>query len=166
MTRSRIRRYIRHGMLPQLAVFEAVCRLGSYTRAAEALCIAQPTVSTQMKKLADTLGTPLVQQNGKRLDITAAGRELAAACADIFQRLEQVEERLAALGNIDQGRLRIACSSAGKYVLPRLLGTFCDRHPNVEVSLHVDNWRGLRTRILHGEDDLYLLSDLPPEPGG
>ena len=56
MPKSRIRRYIRHGMLPQLAVFEAVCRLGSYTRAAEELFIAQPTVSTQMKKLADTLG--------------------------------------------------------------------------------------------------------------
>ena len=163
MPRNRIRRYLRHGMLPQLAVFEAVCRLGSYTRAAEELFIAQPTVSTQMKKLAESLGTPLVEQNGKRLEMTAAGRELAAACTDIFQRLEQVEERLRALRNLDVGRLRVAASSAGKYLLPRLLGGFCERHPSVEVSLHIDNWRGMRDRIRDGEDDLYLLFTLPQE---
>jgi DNA-binding transcriptional LysR family regulator len=151
-------------MLPQLAVFEAVCRLGSYTRAAEELFIAQPTVSTQMKKLADSLGTPLVEQHGKRLEMTAAGRELAAACADIFLRLEQVEERLRALRSADTGKLRLAASSAGKYLLPRVLGAFCERHPSVEVSLHIDNWRGMRGRIRQGEDDLYLLSDLPEEP--
>lgn len=164
MPRTRIRRYLRHGMLPQLAVFEAVCRLGSHTRAAEELFIAQPTVSTQMKKLAESLGMPLVEQNGKRLEMTAAGRELARACADIFQRLEQVEERLRALRSPDQGRLRVAASSAGKYLLPRLLGGFCERHPSVEVALHIDNWRGMRSRIRQGEDDLYLISTLPQEP--
>jgi DNA-binding transcriptional LysR family regulator len=164
MSVSRIRRYIRHGMLPQLAVFEAVSRLGSFTRAAEELFIAQPTVSTQMKKLVDTLGVPLVEQSGKRLELTEAGRELAAACEDIFRRLEQVEDRLLSLRTLDQGRLRIAVSSAARYFVPRLLGRFCERHPNVEVSLHIDNWRGMRNRIRQGEDDLYLLSALPEEP--
>ena len=121
MSKSRSRRYIRHGMLPQLAVFEAVSRLGSYTRAAEELFIAQPTVSTQMKKLADTLGVPLVEQSGKRLEITEAGRELGSACADIFARLERLEERLLTLRNTEQGRLRVAGSSAAKHFLPRLL---------------------------------------------
>ena len=164
MPRSRIRRYIRHGMLPQLAVFEAVSRLGSYTRAAEELFLAQPTVSTQMKKLADTLGVTLVEQNGKRLEVTAAGRELARVCEDIFGRLEQFEERLSALRALDRDRLRIAGSSATRYFLPRLLGRFCERHPAIEVALHIDNWRGMRTRIRQGEDELYVLSDLPEEP--
>jgi DNA-binding transcriptional LysR family regulator len=164
MPKSRIRRYIRHGMLPQLAVFEAVSRLGSYTRAAEELFIAQPTVSTQMKKLADTLGVPLVEQSGKRLEITEAGRELGSACADIFARLERLEERLLTLRNTEQGRLRVAGSSAAKHFLPRLLGRFCERYPSVEVSLHIDNWRGMRSRIRQGEDDLYVISNPPQEP--
>jgi DNA-binding transcriptional LysR family regulator len=163
MPRSRIRRYLRHGMLPQLAVFEAVCRLGSFTRAAEELCIAQPTVSTQMKKLAETLGVPLVESGGKRFTVTEAGRELAAACNDIFQRFERVEERLVALRTLEQGRLRVGASAAAKEFMTRLLGRFCARYPTIEVSLQIDNWRGMRTRLRDNEDDLYVLLSLPEE---
>jgi len=164
MPGTRIRRYLRHGLLPQLAVFEAVARLGSYTRAAEELFVAQPTVSIQMKKLSETLGVPLFEQSGKRPILTDAGRELAAACHDIFSRLEQVEERLIGLRDLDHGRLRIAASSFGKYFIPRLLGEFCRRHPKIEVSMHIDNWRGIRQRIQEYADDLYVLSNLPQEP--
>lgn len=164
MTRARIRRYIRHGMLPQLAVFEAVSRLGSYTRAAEELHLAQPTVSTQMKKLTDTLGVPLLEHNGRRVEMTEAGRELARACAEIFGCLARVEERLTGLRDLDQGCLRVAASSASRHFLPRLLSRFCERHPAIEVRLHLDNWRGMQNRFRHGEDELYVLSNLPQEP--
>ena len=50
MRPSRIHRYVRHGTLPQLAVFEASARLRSFTRAAEELHLAQPTVSAQIRK--------------------------------------------------------------------------------------------------------------------
>jgi len=164
MPRSRIRRYLRHGMLPQLAVFDAVCRHASYTRAAEELCIAQPTVSTQMKKLIDTLGVPLVEASGKRFALTEAGRELAHACKDIFQRLEGLEERLVGLRTLEHGRLRVGVSSAAKDLMTRLLGRFCTCYPNIEVALHIDNWRGLRQRLRENEDDLYVLLTLPEEP--
>jgi len=164
MPANRIRRYLRHGLLPQLSVFEAVARLGSFTRAAEELFVAQPTVSIQMKKLSETLGVPLFEQSGKRPILTDAGRELAAACRDIFDRLEQVEERLAGLRDLDHGRLRIAAASFGKYFIPRLLGEFCQRHPNIEVAMHIDNWRGIRQRLQENADDIYVLSNLPVEP--
>jgi DNA-binding transcriptional LysR family regulator len=164
MAGTRIRRYLRHGLLPQLAVFEAVSRLGSYTRAAEELFVAQPTVSIQMKKLSETLGVPLFEQSGKRPILTDAGRELAAACHDIFNRLEHVEERLLGLRDLDHGRLRLAATSFGKYFIPRLLGEFCRRHPKIEVSMHIDNWRSIRQRIHENADDLYVLSNLPQEP--
>jgi LysR family transcriptional regulator, low CO2-responsive transcriptional regulator len=164
MPGTRIRRYLRHGLLPQLAVFQTVAKLGSFTRAAEALFVAQPTVSIQMKKLSETLGVPLFEQTGKKPILTDAGHELAAACKDIFERLEQVEERLVGLRDLEHGRLRIAASSFGKYFIPRLLGEFCKAHPNIEVSLHIDNWRGIRQRLQENSDDLYVLSTLPAEP--
>ena len=76
MNQQKLRRYLKHGMLPQLSVFEAVARHGNYTKAGEELFMAQPTVSVQMKKLAETVGTPLVEQIGKRIYLTEAGKML------------------------------------------------------------------------------------------
>ena len=97
MPKSNIRRYLRHGMLPQLRVFEAVSRHGNFTRAAEELCVAQPTVSVQVRKLTETVGLPLIEYTGRRVRLTAAGRELYAACREIFATLETIEDVLAEL---------------------------------------------------------------------
>ena len=67
MPQLNIRRYLKHGILPQLRVFEASARLGCFARAAEELHLAQPTVSVQIKKLAETVGFPLFEQVGKRI---------------------------------------------------------------------------------------------------
>ena len=53
MARMRLRRFFRHGFLPQLMAFGACVRLGSVTRAAESLCLAQPTVSCMLRKLGE-----------------------------------------------------------------------------------------------------------------
>ena len=105
MTPSRIRRYLRHGRLSQLAVFEASARHGCYTRAARELHLAQPTVSAQIKKLADALGMPLFEQVGKRMHPTDAGRCLQLACVEVFGTLSRLEEALAHLRSIDTARL-------------------------------------------------------------
>ena len=89
------RRYLRHGMLCQLAAFEAVVRLGSATRAAEALCIAQPTLSGHLRKLGEALGVRLFEIHGKRLAPTAAARVLLPAAHEVFVAFEHCERALA-----------------------------------------------------------------------
>src|SRR5262245_54091177 len=133
MRQSRIRRYLRHGMLPQLLVFEAIARHGSFTRAAEELHLAQPTVSGHIRKLTETVGVPLLEQIGKRVHPTTAGRELYAACREIFRTLEGVEDTLADLRGLAAGSLRIASGTAGKWLATRLLAAFGAAHPDVEV---------------------------------
>jgi len=91
------RRYIRHGMLPQLAAFEAVVRLGSATRAAEALCMAQPTLSGHLRKLSEALGVRLFELQGKRLVPTDAARVLLASTRDAFAAFERCEQALAGM---------------------------------------------------------------------
>ncbi|WP_313708213.1 LysR family transcriptional regulator, partial [Planktothrix agardhii] len=59
--------------LHQLKVFEAVARHRSFTKAAEEMMITQPTVSTQVKQLTQTVGLPLFEQIGKQLYLTEAG---------------------------------------------------------------------------------------------
>ncbi len=161
MVQGNIRRLIRHGMLPQLAVFEAVARLGSVTRAAEALHLAQPTVSTQIRKLADTLESELFEQVGRHIHLTAAGQVLLEGCAELFGTLSRVEENLASLRGLKAGRLRLACSTMGQSLAPRLLARFVERYPGIEVSLQVHNRQGLIERLARNEDDLYLFSNPP-----
>ena len=94
------RRYLRHGMLPQLAAFEAVVRLGSATRAAEALCIAQPTLSGQLRKLSEALGVRLFDLRGKRLVPTEAAQTLLQAVGEVFATLERCERSMRAAAGV------------------------------------------------------------------
>ena len=91
-----LRRYMRHGTLPQLAAFEAVVRLGSATRAAQSLCIAQPTISGHLRKLGDALGVRLFELHGKRLVPTAAALALLHATHEVCAALARCEQTLGA----------------------------------------------------------------------
>ena len=97
MKHATLRRYFRHGTLTQLSVFEAVARHGSFTRAAEELHLAQPTVSIQMKKLSASLGLKLFEQSGRKVQLTGGGRELQAAVHELFGQLGRLEGRLSLL---------------------------------------------------------------------
>jgi len=82
-------------MLPQLRLFEASARLGSFTRAAQELHMAQPTASVQIKKLSETVGFPLFEYVGRRLHLTEAGRRLHASCEEVFRVFAALEASLA-----------------------------------------------------------------------
>lgn len=163
MTHARIRRYLRHGMLPQLAVFEASARTGCFARAAEELHIAQPTVSTQIKKLTETIGLPLFEQIGKRIFLTEPGRELYSACLELFRTFSDVESTMADLRGLKAGSLNLAVCTSGEYFAPRLLATFAGRYPGTEVSLHIANREGLIARLSRNRDDLYVFANPPAE---
>jgi DNA-binding transcriptional LysR family regulator len=93
MNRPGLRRYFRHGFLPQLMAFEACLRLGSVTRAAEELSLAQPTVSGLLRKLSETVGEPVLRQRHGRMEATDAGRELAQLCGELFDCLGRYDAR-------------------------------------------------------------------------
>ena len=153
----------RHATLRQLQVFEAVARLGSFTRAAEELFLAQPTVSMQIKKLADTLGLPLFEHVGTRIQPTDTGREVYVACREIFHSLTNLEMKIADLKGVKRGRLRLAVITSAKYLAPQLLGQFGRMHPGVELSLKVTNRERLLERIAGHEDDFCILGQPPRE---
>lgn len=161
MLQSKIHRYLKHGTLPQLSAFEAVARLGNFTRAAEELYMAQPTVSVQIKKLTETIGLPLFEQVGNHVHLTETGRELQTACREIFQVLVKIDDRLSSIRGLESGRLQLAVSSTGKYFAPRMLAAFVQKHPGVDVSLQIHNRQTLLERLANNTDDLYLFADPP-----
>ncbi|NJM75538.1 MAG: LysR family transcriptional regulator [Acaryochloridaceae cyanobacterium RU_4_10] len=145
----------------QLKVFEVTARRGSFTRAAEELFLTQPTVSIQMKQLTKAVGLPLFEQVGKRLFLTQAGQELLNTCQDIFERLSQFEMTISDLQGLKRGQLKLSVITTAKYVIPRLLGPFCEQYPGIDVSLIVTNHESILERLRDNLDDLYIPSQSP-----
>jgi DNA-binding transcriptional LysR family regulator len=152
---------MRHSTLRQLELFEAIARLGSFTRAAEELFLTQPTVSMQIKKLSETVGMPLFEQVGKKIYLTDIGHELHQTCRGISEHLANFEMMVADMKGLKTGKLRLAVVTTAKYFAPRLLGTFCQQYPGVDVSLKVSNRERVLERLAGNQDDLYILG-LPP----
>ena len=148
--------------LRQLQVFEAVARLGSFSRAAEEIHVTQPAVSKQIRQLQEEVGLPLLEQIGRRVGLTDAGRELLATCSDWLDTWNRFEQSIADLKGLKQGRLRIAVVTTAKYFMPRVLGPFCSQYPGIDVSLEVINRNRLLERLGHNADDLYVMG-VPPE---
>ena len=154
---------IRHATLRQLQLFEAIVRLGSFTRAAEELFLTQPTVSMQIKKLADSMGLPLFEHVGRNVSPTEAGMELYESCRRIFETLANLEMKLADLKGIKRGRLRLGVITTAKYFAPEILGEFCQQYPGIEVALKVSNRDRIIERINANEDDLYIMGQAPAD---
>ena len=153
---------MRYSTLRQLEVFEAIARLGSFTRAAEELFLTQPTVSMQIKKLSDAVGLPLFEQIGKKIYLTDPGRELLQTSRGVFEHLSRFEMAVSDIKGLKAGKLRLAVVTTAEYFAPLLLGLFCQRYPGVEVSLVVSNRERVLERMANNRDDLYIIGQ-PPE---
>lgn len=154
---------IRHVTLRQLQIFEAVVRLGGYTRAARALHLTQPTVSMQIKKLSESLGQPLLEQVGRQVHPTAAGRDVYAAAQEILGRLVALGDAASELEGVVKGELRIAVITTAKYLMPHLLGAFIAQHPQVKPRLTVTNRAKVLERLNANIDDLLIMGQAPKD---
>ncbi|MGD8629625.1 MAG: LysR substrate-binding domain-containing protein, partial [Gammaproteobacteria bacterium] len=147
--------------LGQLTAFEAVARLGSFSSAARELFVTQPAVSKKIRLLQEEVGLPLLEQVGKRIYLTDAGRLLLDVSRDWLETWARFEQSVADLQGLKQGRLRIAVVTTSKYFIPRVLGQFCERYPGIDVAMEVINRDRLLERLARNEDDLYIMG-VPP----
>jgi len=153
---------MRHTTFRQLEVFEAIARLGSFTRAAEELYLTQPTVSMQIKKLTDTVGLPLFEQIGKKIHLTDAGRGLLHYSRQITQQLDEMDAMFSEMKGLKLGRLNISVVSSANYFMPHLLAQFINRHPNIRVNLHIANRDAVIKQLAENSTDLAIMGQ-PPE---
>ena len=145
----------------QLETFAAVSRLNSFTKAADALHLTQPAVSIQIKQISETIGLPLFEQSGRDIALTPAGEELlktVRSLDDIWNRFESAVDELKGL---KRGKLRVALVTTAKYFLPRMLGAFCQRYPDIDIELEIANRAKIVERLRNNQDDLYVMS-YPP----
>lgn len=146
----------------QMRLFLALAQAGSVSAAARLVNVTQPTASMQLREITETVGVPLYEVIARKVRLTDAGRELARTARLINEEWDQFSQRIDAMKGLRRGRLRVAIVSTAEYFVPRLVGTFCRRYPDIEVSLEVLNRDGVVRRLRESLDDLYVMS-MPPD---
>lgn len=159
---SRLHAHI--GTLRQLEILLAVYENNGITAASEALHLTQPTVSAQLKKLADAIGSPLYNQVGRKLIFTDAGLATIDTARKVLDQFARLDMKLADLKGLKAGTLKLAVVTTSKYFIPHLLGPFCKRYPNVDIQLKVSNRQQILERLREGSDDFYVFSHPPEDP--
>jgi len=145
----------------QLKLFLALAETGSVSAAARATHVTQPTASMQLKDLSRAVGTPLYEVVSKKVFLTDVGTELAQTARTVAQAWEAFEQGVDGARGLTRGKLRVAVVSTAQYFMPRLVGTFCKKHPSIDVALEILNRDGVVKRLRENLDDLYIMS-MPP----
>ena len=118
--------------LKQLEVFVHVARLKSFSKAADALYLTQPTISAHVSALEGELGTKLVVRSTKEIQLTATGNILFGYATQILGLCERAEQEVKNASSDIQGALSIAASTVpSQYLLPRILPHLRRRYPKV-----------------------------------
>lgn len=152
---------IRHLTFRLLQVYVTVVRCGSISEAARQLHLTQPTVSQQLKRLSEAVGSPLLEHQLQGLTMTATGQALYQTSRDVLGRFDDFADQLSDFQQGSKGRFSIALVNTAQYVLPRLLGPFSQAFPEVDVTVHIGNRRQVLARFERQEDDLYVFSHPP-----
>lgn len=147
--------------LRQLKVFESVARHNSYTKAAKELHLTQPAVSMQVKQLEENAGLPLLEQIGKKIYPTTAGKALYQASLDILSRVNELKDTVEELKGEVKGPLQVSVVTTSKYFMPQLLGAFLQRYPEVEPKLKFTNRANVVERLSSNIDDFVVMGRLP-----
>jgi DNA-binding transcriptional LysR family regulator len=151
--------------LDQLRILRAISAEGSFKRAADSLYVSQPAVSLQVQNLERQLDVPLFDRGGRRAQLTEAGHLLLDYSDRILSLCQETCRAIEDLQNLQGGTLIIGASqTTGTYLMPRMLGLFRQKYPEVSVQLHVHSTRRTCWSVVNGQIDLALIGgEVPPE---
>lgn len=151
--------------LDQLRILKAIATEGSFKRAADSLYVSQPAVSLQVQNLERQLNVPLFDRGGRRAQLTEAGHLLLEYGDRILSLCQETCRAVEDLQNLQGGTLIVGASqTTGTYLLPRMIGLFRQRYPEVAVQLHVHSTRRTSWSVANGQVDLAIIGgEVPTE---
>jgi DNA-binding transcriptional LysR family regulator len=151
--------------LDQLRILKAIAAEGSFKRAADSLYVSQPAVSLQVQNLERQLDVPLFDRGGRRAQLTEAGHLLLNYGDKILTLCQETCRAIEDLQNLQGGTLIVGASqTTGTYLLPRMIGMFRERYPEVSVQLHVHSTRRTAWSVANGQVDLAIIGgEVPAE---
>jgi DNA-binding transcriptional LysR family regulator len=137
---------------------EAIARLGSFTRAAEELHIAQPALSIAIAKLERELGVPLFFRHPRGVSATPEGEVLLARAARIFQEVDSMRREISDASDLRTGVVRVGLPPMyGLYYVPKLIMAFRARHPGIEIVAMQGSATEVRSMLEDGRIDIGIL---------
>lgn len=130
-----------------------------FGRAAAACFVSQPTLSTQIKKLEDELGVPLVERAPRKVMLTPAGREAASRARGIVAEVEQMKEAARRSQDPEAGTVRLGIfPTLAPYLLPHMVPGIRQRFPQLELLLVEEKSDQLLRQLREGRLDAALLA--------
>lgn len=146
--------------LQQLEYFVAVADTRHFTRAAEQVGVAQPSLSQQIRALERDLDTRLFHRTRGRVGLTDSGEALLPVARRMLADAETARREIRALDELQAGRVRLgATPSLCTGLLPQILVSFRRDHPGIELVVHEGGSRDLQTQLSEGALDLALVID-------
>jgi len=143
----------------QLTYFVAVAETGSFSRAAERCNVAQPSLSQQIQKLEQELGSPLFDRLHRRVVLTDAGRSLLPRAASILAEVHDIKHSARHETDSASGPLNVGfIHTIAPFVLPRVIQRFSREFPNVRLVVHEDFTEALVRDLVDGKLDVGITS--------
>jgi len=144
--------------LRQLEVFVKVLELGSFSKAGEAVHLAQASVSERIATLENMVGAKLLDRMGRTVAPTKAGELLYRHALRLLEMKKTACLEMQDFLGVKQGEIRIGGSTIpGEYILPKVIGRFSKEYPRITVSLTVADSEEIETRVLEGEFELGVI---------
>jgi len=148
--------------LRQLEHFLAVIEEGTFTRAAERLCLTQPAVSLSIKKLEDEVGSALFARDVHDLSLTEAGRTLAEYARRMMRLRDDATRDMARLGSMAAGSLTIAAhEAAAVYLLPVALRSYVKKFPDIKVGIYRSRLDEIPRQVMDRQVDVGFVKEAP-----
>jgi DNA-binding transcriptional LysR family regulator len=148
--------------LRRLEVFVKVAELGSFSRAAEALFLTQPTVSEHVRALEEDLGVQLLDRLGRGAAPTPAGQLLLGYARRILVLTREARQAVDRFQGRLFGELVVGGSTIpGEYILPALIGQFKTKYPDISISLRVGSSQQVTEWVEEGRIEIGLVGARP-----
>ncbi len=152
--------------LRALQYFVKLADLRHFSKAADACFVSQPTLSTQIKKLEEELGTQLVERSPKNIMLTAVGEEIAERARKLLADVEQIRTVARRSSDPEEGNLRLGLfPTLAPYLLPHVVPGLRKHFPRLRLQLAEEKTEDLLRMLRRGELDAALLALPIPESG-
>lgn len=149
--------------LRHLHYFLKIAETSSFTAAAAALRVTQPTLSHQIKQLEQEIGIPLFDRVGRSIQITEAGRIFRGHVQRALQELETGLATMTGLEGLMHGHLRVGVfRSFSNSLLPGVLAEFYQAHPGIHVSMQQMSLASMEMGLVNSAIDFAFTTYLPP----